>query len=194
MPPKTKFTKEQIIEVALTLVKEEGIDALTARALGKRLGTSSCPIFTIFTNMDEVYQSVVQQAQRVYKGYIQKGLQKDPAFKGVGMQYIQFAQNEPQLFRLLFMRSTPSTHMDQLLPLLDENYDLILSSVQEAYGLSKAKAKKVYLHMTIYTHGIATFLLQKSYMFTQEEISQMLTEIFISLLMRMKGESANDYS
>lgn len=192
MPPKTKFTKEQIIEVALALVKEEGIEALTARSLGKRLGTSSCPIFTIFANMDELRQAVIQQAQQVYKGYIEKGLQERPAFKGVGMQYIQFAQYEPELFRLLFMRATLSQHIDQLLPLLDENYDLILSSVQDAYGLSTEKAQRIYLHMTIYTHGIATFLLQQSYRFTQEEVSQMLTEVFMSLLMRMKGESAHD--
>lgn len=188
MPPKTKFTKEQITIAALELVKEEGKDALTARSLGKKLGTSSCPIFTVFTNMDEVHQAVIQSAQQIYDEYIQKGLQEVPAFKGVGMQYIQFAQNEPQLFRLLFMKSTNSVHMDQLLPMLDENYDLILASVRDTYVLSEEKAKKLYLHMTIYTHGIATFLLQKSYAFTQEEISQMLTEVFISLLTRMKGE------
>lgn len=188
MPPKTKFTKEQIIQTALELVKTEGKEALTARSLGKKLGTSSCPIFTIFTNMDEVHQSVIQAAQQIYNDYIQKGLQENPAFKGVGMRYIQFAQDEPQLFRLLFMKSTNSLNVDQLLPRLDENYNLILSSVQTAYELSEEKAKRLYLHMTIYTHGIATFLLQKSYAFTQEEISQMLTEVCMSLLIQMKGE------
>ena len=32
MPPKAKFTKEQIIEAALNIVKTHGFDALTARA------------------------------------------------------------------------------------------------------------------------------------------------------------------
>ena len=48
MPPKAKFTKEEIAEQALNIIKEEGAAALTARSLGERLGTSSRPIFTAF--------------------------------------------------------------------------------------------------------------------------------------------------
>ena len=54
MPPKAKFTKEQIISKGLDIVREEGMDNLTARALGNRLGSSACPIFTVFENMEEV--------------------------------------------------------------------------------------------------------------------------------------------
>ena len=45
MPPKCKFTKEEIIEAALEMVKADGIEAVTARALGAKLGTSSKPVF-----------------------------------------------------------------------------------------------------------------------------------------------------
>lgn len=43
MPPKPKCTKEQIVKAALKLVSERGEKALTARELGKKLGSSSCP-------------------------------------------------------------------------------------------------------------------------------------------------------
>lgn len=33
MPPKAKFTKEEVISTALEMVKENGIEVLTARAL-----------------------------------------------------------------------------------------------------------------------------------------------------------------
>ena len=54
MPPKAKFTKEQITHVALELVRADGISGLTARTLASKLGSSSCPIFTVFENMEEV--------------------------------------------------------------------------------------------------------------------------------------------
>ena len=54
MPPKAKFTKDDIIQAGLDIVKENGMDALTARALGSKLGSSSRPIFTVFQNMEEV--------------------------------------------------------------------------------------------------------------------------------------------
>ena len=40
MPPKPKYTKEEIIAAAFELVREAGSDALTAREVGKRLSTS----------------------------------------------------------------------------------------------------------------------------------------------------------
>lgn len=48
MPPKPKFTKEKVVKAALKLISESGIDALTSRGLGKYLGCSACPIFTMF--------------------------------------------------------------------------------------------------------------------------------------------------
>ena len=47
MPPKAKFSKEQITEAGLQIVREKGADSLTARALGEKLGSSSCPVFTV---------------------------------------------------------------------------------------------------------------------------------------------------
>ena len=47
MPPKPKFTKEEIVAAALELVSANGIEALTARELSAYLGSSARPIFTV---------------------------------------------------------------------------------------------------------------------------------------------------
>ena len=91
MPPKAKFTKEQIIAAGLDIIRVEGLENLSARAIGKRLGSSACPIFTVFENMDEVQAEVKKAAAALYGEYIKEGLKETPAFKGVGMQYIRFA-------------------------------------------------------------------------------------------------------
>ena len=49
MPPKPKFTREQLVDAAFELVREQGVDALVARELAKRLNTTTTPIFTFFT-------------------------------------------------------------------------------------------------------------------------------------------------
>ena len=46
MPPKPKFTKEELIKVALELTREGGIDSVVARNLGKKLNTAPSTIFT----------------------------------------------------------------------------------------------------------------------------------------------------
>ena len=70
MPPKAKFTKEEIMEAALRIVKTDGFDALTSRELGARLGSSARPIFTVFKSMEEVQQGVMKSARALYKEYV----------------------------------------------------------------------------------------------------------------------------
>ncbi len=188
MPPKCKFTREEIIKAALDLTREEGIGALTARALGAKLGSSPKPIFTVLDNMEEVQAEVQQAAKALYAAYIQTGLQQEPAFKGVGMQYILFAIQEPKLFQLLFMSEQPQKpSVAGILPIIDESYDKILQSVRDGYGLGEADAKALYRHLWIYAHGIAVLCATNMCAFTAEEIGKMLSEVFAGLLKEIKG-------
>ena len=187
MPPKAKFTKEEIIKAALEIVRNEGFPALTARVLGAKLGSSARPIFTVFQSMEEIRLAVIDAAKALYKEYVQRGLFDTPAFKGAGTQYILFSVNEPKLFQLLFMKENADVpELSSVLPVIDENYDAILSSVKDGYGLPIETAEKLYRHLWIYTHGIAALCATKMCRFTSEEISSMMTEVFIGLLKSLK--------
>ena len=183
MPPKAKFSREEIIEAALEIARTQGIEAVTARELGRVLGSSARPIFTVFQSMDEVLAEVLQSAREIYKQYVEQGLSETPAFRGVGMAYIRFAIEEEQLFRLLFMsEQKPVDSIEQILMLIDESYDAILRSVEEYYHLTREGAKWIYEHLWIYSHGIATLCATGMYDFAPEEIGKHLTEVFIGLL------------
>ena len=187
MPPKAKFTKEEITETAFNIVRADGFEALTSRELGIRLGSSARPIFTVFKNMEEVQQAVVESAKALYKEYVNKGLRSEHPFKGVGTQYILFSVNEPKLFQLLFMTERPQIpDLSGVLPLIEESYDEILSSIQDTYGISELLAEKLYHHLWIYTHGIATLCATRTCSFTGAEISTMITEVFTSILKNIK--------
>ncbi len=193
MPPKAKFTREKITKTALEIVRAEGFECLTARALGKKLGSSACPIFTVFENMEEIRQAVLQAVKDIYKEYIEKGLSEKPAFKGVGTQYIHFAINEPKLFQILFMSEQPELpYIDNVLPIIDESYDKILASIIAEYKVEVNEAEKLYKHLWIYTHGIASLCATKMCRFTGEEISKMMTEVFVSLLNKIKEGKKDD--
>ena len=193
MPPKAKFTKEEITEAALNIVQTNGFEALTARELGTRLGSSARPIFTVFKNMGEVQQAVIQSAKTVYKEYVNKGLKEEHPFKGVGTQYILFSVNEPKLFQLLFMtEQSQKPDLSGVLPLIEESYEEILSSLQEEYEINEHLAEKLYHHLWIYTHGIATLCATKMCRFTSEEISTLITEVCMSVLKKIQEEENND--
>ncbi|HKM34220.1 MAG TPA: WHG domain-containing protein [Lachnospiraceae bacterium] len=193
MPPKAKFTRDDIILAAMQIVQEQGPEAVTSRELGKKLGSSACPVFTAFKNMEEVNEEVKKSAKALYKEYVKEGLKQELAFKGVGSAYIKFAIKEPKLFQLLFMKEkVEPTDIEHTLKSIDENYEDILKSVQEPYGLQLEDAKKLYQHLWIYTHGIATLCATKVCIFSGEEIQTMITEVFMSIFEKMKGSKAND--
>lgn len=76
--------------------------------------------------------------------------------------------------------------------MLDESYDTILLSISEGYNLTKEQAANLYRHLWVYTHGIATLCVTKICRFTAEQINEMTTEVFLSLLNSAKGETRDD--
>ena len=193
MPPKAKFTKEEIVSAALKITREGGISAVTARAIGAELNSSARPIFTVFHNMEEVQREVVDAAKGLYNEYVRQGLGQKPAFKHVGMQYIRFAVDEPKLFQLLFMSEQEEIpNLSAVLSLIDQNYQNIYLSIREGYDVDEKTAEKLYRHLWIYTHGIASLCATKVCAFSEREMNNMLTEIFVALLQKEKKEEKND--
>ncbi len=193
MPPKAKFEKNEIIDAALKIVKEQGITALTARSLGKELGSSPRPIFTVFRSMEEVQTELIAKANSVYAEYVKKGLNSALAFKGVGTQYILFAINEPKLFQLLFMSEQKTVlSLSNVLPVIEEHYEDILESIRSGYSIDGGNAERLYRHLWIYVHGIATLCATKTCRFSADEISAMMTDVFTSLITKIKKEEEND--
>lgn len=189
MPPKSKFTEQEILRAAVEETERNGFDHLTARTLAAALGSSPRPIFTVFNSMDEVKDGVIAAARDIYTGYVNEGLAESPAFKGVGKAYIRFAAGHPKLFALLFMREQecrPS--VNDVLGVIDDSAERIIQSLIDAYGLTVERAKRVYLHMWLYTHGIAVSLATKLCTFTPELISQMLTEVMKSIMQSVLRE------
>ena len=73
-----------------------------------------------------------------------------------------------------------------VLSLIEESYEKIVLSIQDDYGINGLLAEKLYHHLWIYTHGIATLCATKMCHFTGTEISSMITEVFTSLLKNIK--------
>ena len=76
MPPKFKFTRDEITNAALNVTRKNGISGLTARALAAELGCSVKPIFGLFKNMEEVGQEVFIASDLLYQNYLREDMAK----------------------------------------------------------------------------------------------------------------------
>ena len=192
MPPKAKFTKEQITKAALGVVSEKGVQALTAKELGAALGTSTTPIFTVFNSMQEVQDAVMLAAMERFEEYAHKAAHLGPVFKQVGMQMILFAKEEPKLYQLIFMSSISEAQtFDDIYAHLGSLADECLDVLQKDYDLELDNAKTLFEHVWIHTFGIGALCATGVCDFSHEQIAEMLTQDFTAMMMLMKSGKSN---
>lgn len=184
MPRKFMFTREEVLAAALDLVREQGIAAVTARGLGKKLGSSSKPIFSLFENMEDVLSAVMEAANELYQSYLKEDMArgKYPPYKASGMAYIRFAKEEKELFRLLFMRDrSHESRKDK-----EENKTLI-ELIQQNLDISEEDAYLFHLEMWISVHGMAAMLATSYLELDEEFISRVLTDGYEEMKNRYTG-------
>lgn len=193
MPPKAKYTRDEIVKTALALVAKKGADALTARELGAALGTSTRPIFTAFKNMEEVIAEVKNAAFDYFGTFAEKSDKSVPAFKQVGLQMVIFASEEPRLYRLLFMSERPSAQtFTDVFNGLGEIAPVCIDVIRRDYGLDEDEAMQLFKQLWIYTYGIGTLIATGMCCFGLDEVQKMLTSEFTSTLMMIKANKAKN--
>lgn len=193
MPPKNKFTREQVIAAAVELTRKGGIEAVTARGLAAALGTSAKPIFGLFDNMEAVQRAVLEAAYALFQQHQAAAMAQGeyPPYKASGMAYIQFAEEEPQLFRLLYMRDRSGETVAA-----DESVEPLIALIRRNTGLSDARARMLHLELWIFVHGIASMIVTGYLPCDWPVISAAVTDAYEGIRLRLtqqqKEESADE--
>ncbi len=185
MPPKVKFQKEEIVIAAVDTVRQKGIEALTARELASRLGVSTRPIFTYFDTMDQLRSEVYAFAKKLYSEYIAEGLRAPIPNLGVGQRYIQFAKDEPALFRLIFL-SKPDCASGGAIDALRLTQDLVRESIMRIYNMDASTADRYFRDLWLLAFSFATLIVTDDCPYSNDEISAILTEVSLSLCKAFK--------
>lgn len=190
MPPKPKFTRDEMVQAALELVARRGTEALTARELGAALGSSARPIFTVFRSMDELQQAVREAAMRRFEQFVRQPVPDMPVFKQVGMQMVRFAMEEPKLYQLLFMQENRSAaSFDDVFGALGPTAQTCIELLQAQYDLSQPDARWLFENVWIYTFGVGALCATRVCRFCEEALGQMLTTEFQAMLRFVEAQN-----
>ena len=194
MPPKAKYTREEITQIALDLVAARGLEALNARSLAAALGTSTRPLFTAFKNMGELIEEVHAAAMTRFENYARRLDPSAPAFKSVGMQMILFAAEQPKLFQMLFMsESRDSTgSFDDMFNRLGNTGTRCVDFIQRDYGLEKKEADLLFRSVWLYTFGICALIANGVCRYSEQEVSDMISLEFRSVIKLILSGKAFD--
>ena len=185
MAPKNKFTKAEMVEAALQVVRAKGLGGLTAKTMAEELGTSTQPVFTGFGSMDGVKREVCAAAVRVYDRYTDAGLHQENPFLGVGMQYIRFAREEPELYRLLFLTRTQGQECSAM-ESMAHLQALVRPTLMEIYQITAEEADVYFRDLWFVSHSLATLIVTGDCPYSDQEIGQILTGVSISICKSIK--------
>ena len=175
MAPKVKFQKSEIVDAALRVLRIKG--DVTARDVAAELGVSTRPIFTYYRSMEELKRDVRQAAEDVYHRYAEEGLRQEIPFLGFGQQYLRFAREEPQLYRLLFL--SPSAQGGAM-EAMRQSQAWLRESLCRIYRMDAGTADRYFRDMWLVTHSLATLIVTGSCPYTDGELSGILTECSVS--------------
>lgn len=190
MPPKPKVNESEIIKAAFEIMRKNGIEYVNARSVCKSLNCSTQPIFSNFNSMEELKTKLIRKARDLYNEYIKEALLKEKPFKASGLAYINFAKDEPQLFKLLFMNDNKGS-----IPLpneFDENHNDVLNKVISSTGFSSDDSEKIYFYLWVFVHGVATMIATNTVKFTDEQIDDLLSTSYLAMIEKINKENKED--
>ncbi len=183
MPTTLKITKNNILDAAFNIVRESGIESVSNREIAKKLNSSIRPIYYQFKNVDELKAELYSKMEKYFYDYIIENIIDDvPKYKQIGINYIKFARDEKNLFKVLFM-SEFDYAPKKFISKEENDFNRVMKFAKNSTRLSDNKIEDFHVKMWLFTHGIATLVATKTIKFTDDEIKQLLSQEFQALML-----------
>lgn len=100
MPPKQRFSPQDVIEAAFQVVRKQGWEGFSARTIANELKSSTRPIYDYFNSMENIEAEVVKKILSYYVHFLSQERTGDK-WLDQALGYVLFASTEKHLFRCI---------------------------------------------------------------------------------------------
>ncbi|MFP4460633.1 MAG: TetR/AcrR family transcriptional regulator [Thermotogota bacterium] len=172
MAPKIKYQKKNILNSALKLLKQKGINALTARNIAQEMGCSTHPIYSEFHSLKELKRALYDYA---YDYFIETiTTENSPkSFLDVGVNYVKFSKKKKNVFSFIFMNKDFKMDLSNL-ENVDENMIKFIKEDEYVQEHAVKSYHLIFYNLWIFTHGLATLIWESGADFNEENIRKTL--------------------
>ena len=181
MPAVRKASREQIIDAAVAVLRDDGFSAINARSVARKLGCSTQPIYFSFKNMDELKAALTERAIELHTQRVRDSLRahegNDSRYSSYGMGFVRFAAEEKQLFRWLYLegKQLGPYQNDVLLP-------EVIAVIVEEFGYTENIARRFHQDMIYFSYGLAILANTDHLHLTETELREAFRREFRALL------------
>ena len=186
MSQQKRIFRQDILQAAASLVRKMGPDALSVRSLAREMGCSTQPIYSEFENMEALRNEL---AAFVRENYL---LGDAESYKDIALSFLHFSRSEQNLFRLVYLRQREKGET-----LFEDPNELqTVRKLAVNLELSLQLAAELHKRMQYYCYSMAVMMATGYLSFSEEELSEELTEyyrIVLSYYKQVKSEEELQY-
>ena len=181
MPAVKKVSKDDIIDAAIDVLRDDGFSAINARSVAKKLGCSTQPIYFSFKNMEELKSALTERAIEMHTKRVRDSLRShegnDSRYSSYGMGFVKFAAEEKQLFRWLYLegKQLGPYQNDVLLP-------EVIAVIMDEFGYSEDAARRFHQDMIYFSYGLAILANTDHLHLTEAELREAFRREFRALI------------
>lgn len=151
MPPKPKYSRDQIVDAAFEVACEEGISGITIRKIGERLGSSVAPVYVNFADAEELRCEVVKRVARLSAEMLSREDSGKP-MRDLGAASVRFAAQYPVLVRDLLCSA--NGELQRYGEQADAGIVSHMARDPELSGLSEGELRRLLLKLRVFHTGI----------------------------------------
>jgi AcrR family transcriptional regulator len=161
----------KILTCARDIFLEKGLNGMSMRAIGTKVGISATAIYRHYTNREALIYQVLLEGHKVFATYMFSSLDgRDPIerLSLCGSAYLKFAMDQSKYYEMLFLTAIPlGKHPipEELVRKDQANYQFLLDRVQECLEAKLIRAddaKAVSMAIWAQCHGLITLWLRKN--------------------------------
>ena len=191
MPPKTKVTKDMIVNAAVDVARKSGFENINARTVAGQLHCSTQPVMYHFATIDSLKRAAYTLADKMHSEYLMNVPPGQDPILGIGLNYIRFAVEEPQLFRFLFQSGYAEEN--NLFDMINsEELAPVLAAMQEGLGMDLKKTKDVFLTVALFAHGYASIIANNALEYDEALIASHLERAWNGAALSVIKEKENE--
>lgn len=155
-PRNAQFTREEIVDAAFELFREQGWSGFSVQAVAKAINASTMPIYSQFTNVRELEDAVCLKAVELLKERMLEDISGDK-WIDQAITFIRFAMEEKYLFRALWDGRNPE--LQKALGVdLREFISQTLADYPLFAGLDPVEVKMIRLSRMMFAQKLAFWL------------------------------------
>jgi len=160
--------RKKLLETALDIIAEHGLEKVSMRGLGQRIGVSRTAPYRHFSNKSALLCAIAEQGYKKLTAVMNKAnrqLSEDPLTRltNTGIGYVEFAVSNPVHYRIMFGNEIlENKRTSELVKAAETSFNELFYAVQTCQEEKLVKSTDPYIianTLWSMTHGISTLLI-----------------------------------